>query len=512
MMLRRLLASAVLLTLVLGVLPVQASTVPDTLFYEGRMLDSAGSPLTSAFILRFSLWKSADWVAGDVSAGAVNTGAANYGGWFEVQTVTPNSNGVFHAELGSSTALPTMDFSQHKYLQVEAKAVGEPDTSYTLLDPTSDGGADTNDRKTIGSVPYAKNAESVGNRTIGTASGNLVLLGPGGKVKASQAGSGTTAQNFRINTDNADADAILTFGSSLGAKTLQYSSSRRQFEFNDNVSIAGDLTVSGRINGVSLSAIGSSPLSVTSSGGLSVSITSGNYRIGNAMVTYAGSNTVAVLPSVTNYIFFGSGGLTVRTASFPADESFIPLAAVVTSATNVTGVTDKRVLQTDTRQHDTVKILTPEFEKAIYKGDGSNNVGILSLSQDASTKQSYYLWTSSRSTLQDYDVFVHVLLPADFVGWKSGSLRLTYRSLSASAAENALDLSVYDTSGAVVSVSGTATGLASTSWATTTINFVGSPTWTAGQEFVLKFHLSAKNASEIHLGSLELHSTELIGQ
>jgi hypothetical protein len=575
---RRSLALALLLAFLATVLPVHAATVPSNLLYEGRLLNSSGSPVTSAVVLRFSFWKSADWTSADASGGSINTSATNYGGWYETQQITPTSNGIVMVQLGSGTTLPTIDFNSHKYIQVEVKSVGQPDTSYVLLDPTGDNGADLIDRKYIASVAYAKNAESVGNRTVGTSSGNVLILGPDGRVPIARMGSGTNSMNFSINgsnasgdatltfghsvlqqtlkysdaerrfkfsddiviqggvriesgggltasgsittdggitinKDNTAADATLTFGSSLGTKTLIYSSVNRRFEFSDNVSITGNLTVSGRINGLAINSL--SPLRVASGAGLTISVASGSYRLGSSIVNYTGSASVTVTASATQYVFFGSGGLKVQTAAFPTDESFIPLAVVTTSASGVTAVSDRRVLQTDIREHDEHVMLTAEFDKATYQGDGSSNVGQLLTAQDAVTLKNYYLWTSTRPSLQDYDVFVRFQLPRDFVRWKTSSanpLRVAYRSTSASTANNKLDISVYDTSGTAVTLSGSTTNLASTSWTTTDISFLGSPTWTAGQELLMKFHLSSGSGFQMHLGSVDLRYTVLTGQ
>ena len=126
-----------------------------------------------------------------------------------VQTITPSSNGIISAQLGNGTALPTLDANVHKYLQVEVKSVGQPDTSYTLLDPTSDSGADDNDRKAMASVAYAQNAESVGSRTIGSASGNILILGPNGRITDERMGTGTTSQTFTINSGDVAGDTSL---------------------------------------------------------------------------------------------------------------------------------------------------------------------------------------------------------------------------------------------------------------------------------------------------------------
>ena len=241
-----------LATLIVGffltVLPVQAATVPSNLLYEGRILDGSRNPVTSAIVLRFSLWQSADWTASDASGSTINTAATNYGGWYEVQTITPSSNGIVSVQVGSGTALPTIDFTQHKYFQVEVKSAGQADTSYVLLDPTGDAGADTVDRRFIGSVAYAKNAESVQNRTVGTSSGKIVLLGSEGKIGVAQMGSGTNTLQFTLNAGNAAGDATLTFGNSLLTETLKFSESAGRFEFSDDVLIQGNLTMTGSLN------------------------------------------------------------------------------------------------------------------------------------------------------------------------------------------------------------------------------------------------------------------------
>ncbi len=188
--------------------------------------------------MRFSLWKTANWTTGDGSGGTINTSAPNYGGWNEFQTITPNSNGIIAAQLGSGTALPMLDFEKHKYLQVETKSVGQPDTSYVLLG-----------RKFIGSVAYAKNAESVQNRTVGTASGNILILGSDGKIGIAQMGSGTNTLEFTINAGNGAGDTTLTFGNTLLPQTLKYSSTNARFEFSKDVYVAGNLGISGTLSG-----------------------------------------------------------------------------------------------------------------------------------------------------------------------------------------------------------------------------------------------------------------------
>ena len=252
MMPKRICSLAVCAALLFGASPASAETAPGNLLYEGRILDSARNPVTTAIVLRFSLWQTEDWVSGDTSSGSINTGSATYGGWFEAQTVTPNSNGIVSVRVGSDTALPAMNAAQHTYFQVEVKASGQPDTSYELLDPTGDAGADTVDRRLIGSVAYAKNAESIGRRTAGTSSGSLLLLGSGGQVGIAQMASGTNAMAFTVNAANAEGDAVLTFGNALLPEMLRFSTAAQRFEFSDDVYVAGALDVAGTMSGQAL--------------------------------------------------------------------------------------------------------------------------------------------------------------------------------------------------------------------------------------------------------------------
>jgi len=68
-------------------------------------------------------------------------------------------------------------------------------------------------------------------------------------------------------------------------------------------------------------------------------------------------------------------------------------------------------------------------------------------------------------------------LPRDFVRWQTNGenpLHVDYRSTSASAADNKLDVFLYDTNGSPVTLSGSTTNLASISWAETQISFLGT--------------------------------------
>lgn len=498
-----------------GILQAHAEgTVPLKQTYNGRLLDSSGNPISTAQTIRFSYWKSSDWVSSDTTgAGAINTSAANYAGWHEVQTVTFDSNGYFTLQIGNVVPLP--DFSQYSpavltslFLQVEVKPSAAANTSYELLDVNASSSIE--DRSSVLSVPFSLNSDLLDLHDTGTGSGSIPVLQSGGLLPFSAVPGGTNRNLFIIDADhNATGEVTLEFGSLL-QKTLKYDIANTRFTFNDDVRIEGGLTVTGLINGVDVANLGSATdaLKVSSGGGLNLSILGGSYRLGGTTTAYAGG-TSAVAANATNYVFFGSGGLTVRKMTFPTDESFIPLAVVTTGNGAVTGVTDRRVMQNDDREQKTELALTPEFPGASYVGDGSNNVGQLSILNDAVSHRNYYQWTSSRGGMQDYDVVLPFVLPANFVRWQALPLSFSYQSSSGDAAQNALDITVTDTAGSAVTLTGSGAGLANTAWTGTEIGFGGRPTWTAGGVVLIRMRLSAKSAAQMRLSDVKVRFVEL---
>lgn len=489
---------------------------PQRHVYNGHLLNASGQPITTPHYIRFSEWYSRDMLAGDVSAGSINTGAAAYAGYQEVFVVTPDSQGYFSVQLGTGASLPnlaalaTSDLD-NLFLQVEVKAAGNPDTAYELLDANPSD--DAVDRSPILSVPFAQNADLLDQREIGTGSGSIPLLMSGGVLPVATVPGGTNSDTFVVDANNtAAANVTLQFGGAL-AETLKYDVVNDRFEFSADLKVNGNLTVTGLINGIDISSIAGSDdgkLRVSSGAGLTINVTGGAYRINGDVTDYAGASGVAVAADATSYVFIGSGGLAVRTSGYPTDESFIRLATVVANGSAVTQVNDHRVVQSDDREQTAETNLHAEFPNSSYQADATENVGQLSVSLDNITLRNFYLWTSSRTTLQDYDVVVRVSLPADFVRWDSTPMSVSYRTTSVDAANSKVDISLFDTNGTPVTLGGSATGLASTSWATTTPSFDQSATWTAGSEFLVKFKLYAKDNYQSHVGSIKLKYIRLV--
>ncbi len=515
-------AMLLLLAFVLGMTSIESEkayavqTTPSKHMYNGRLLTASGTPVTTAQSIRFSYWTSTDFVTGDTDgSGNINTGATTYANWNEVHTVTPNSNGYFSVEMGSVTTLPdlaTLPIATllSLYLQVEVKPQASANTAYELLDidPT-----DTAiDRSGVLSVPLAKNADTIDQREIGTSSGSIAILGTGGTFPVSTVPGGTNAGVFTIDANDTEVSEIsLQFGTALNKK-LTYDIVNNVFRFNSNVQIQGNLTISGTINGVNITQLQSATgaLKASSGGGLNLNVSYGNYRLNGIVTNYVGG-TIALYPNATNYVFFGSGGLTKNTTGFPADESVIRVSQVTTTAGSISSVLDSRVLSSDDREKNRTTVFTPSFEKATYQGDGgSDNVGQLSTTHDNTNLQNFYLWTSSKATMQDYDILVRIPISENFVRWQNSAtvnpISFSYRSTGASSALNKLDMQIYDSAGTPVTLSGATTNLASTTWATAQVEFTGTPTWTAGQDLLIRIKMSAKDNYQMHMGSLKLNT------
>lgn len=221
-----------------------ATTVPLTRWYQGHLLNSDGDAVTTAITIRFSEWKSADAEAGDLTAtGSINTSAANYVSWQEEHTLTPKSDGSFAVELGSIHALPDLStlppaVLQSLYLQVDVKTSGAADSTYDLLD--ADTGSATIDRTSILSLPFARNADLLDQRDVGSGSGAIPVLSSGSSLSLNG--------DLTINADAEARDAKLTFGNSILNETLKFSATNSRFEFSHPLWVGGNITATGSLN------------------------------------------------------------------------------------------------------------------------------------------------------------------------------------------------------------------------------------------------------------------------
>ncbi len=443
--------------------PIAYSAVPQIFIYEGRLFDSLGSPLTTSHTFRFSLWTSSDFVAGDIDGlGAINIGAGTYSNWQEEHTITPYLNGTFTIELGSNTPLPEIDFDEHKFFQIEVKETGDPDTEYQLMDPTGDNGTDTNDRKTIGSLPYATNADFAMRSNQET-----FILDADDTIN--NAGTG----NVRLN-----------FGNALG-RYLEYDLDNGYFHFNDSVNIQGDLTLTGLINGVDINAVGN-PAGTTAD---------------------------------TFEVNTDGNGVTINTAGLTSDINltFDDADTIVVGENNFQTLTNKTINGDNNtitnidfsslKPRNKTKLLIPEYDEVFITEDGTDNLATMRQGYDAVNNYPYYFLTSNEASLQDLDIFIAVPIPDDFVSWQATPIQITTRSLTTNTADNQLDISIKDTTNTLISLNG-ATDLTSSvadTWEQKNITFNGVPTFTPGEFIIIQLNLQARSNNRIYASEIRLN-------
>jgi len=536
------------------------ASVPDNFVYEGRLLDSAGAPMTSAKVFRFSFWSSSDFVAGDINgAGAINVASPNYGGWQEVQAVSFNSSGVFSLEIGSATPLPSIDYTKHRFLQVEIKNVGDPDTSFEVMDPTGDNMADTNDRETIGSVPYSKIAEATNEENF-ILDKNDTVLG---------AGTGTVR---------------LQFGSLLG-KYLEYDFDNSRFNFNDSVKVSGNFIVTGMVDhsgatgfvlredpdpasNSSCSRIGELIYDTTDLklqhckvvGGAGVAswedvgvgagshmqntdigTTSNDFTLDkddsggvvrlvfgdtvNEFLAHDGTNfyfTDDLLMQNDKSIQFRDSDLNINSSidgqlDINADTELeinaptVDLNGDLDISGNITGATidgdNNTITNLDKSMFKTFSTdirFEPEYPNTSVYDDGSNNSVSLFGNYDAANGRQYYVLSSNDGAIQDLDLVVSIKLPDDFVSFDVNPLQLYIRSLTNNLADNYIDLTLRDTSNNPVLLVGGANLVSSVvdTWELKNVTFGGAPAFVAGENIVLDIKLHTNSAGKMYSGTL----------
>lgn len=230
-------------------------TTPNEIYYQGALKDDNGQYLNGSYDFRFSLWSTQDFIENtDVIGGEIQLGAAFFG-WSEIQSLDI-SNGKFYFEVGSAVPFPEDVFhSLEVYLQVEIKSSTDPVTSFEFID--IDASDPVEDRMGFTTVPYARNSDELDYRDTGFEPGNIPYLDDEGKLNESMFPSnsmfptGTNEDFFTIDNDDSvdeNGSIDLVFGKTL-AKTLSYNRLSDAFEFNDSVSISGNLVVTGTING-----------------------------------------------------------------------------------------------------------------------------------------------------------------------------------------------------------------------------------------------------------------------
>lgn len=153
--------------------------------------------------------------------------------------------------------------------------------------------------------------------------------------------------------------------------------------------------------------------------------------------------------------------------------------------------------------------LQPSYPDTAYAGDGTNNVGQLTLQSDVGSGKNSYAWTTSRPVLQDYTIVIRRTVPDGFATWGQDAIRLSYKTSSADAANSSVALALFDSAGVPVPLVGQASQtMTATSW-TSTAWGVGGGSWIAGESYAIKITVSAKSGSDVSIGDVKLRMKSL---
>ncbi|PIV90262.1 hypothetical protein COW46_05285 [Candidatus Gracilibacteria bacterium CG17_big_fil_post_rev_8_21_14_2_50_48_13] len=142
----------------------------------------------------------------------------------------------------------------------------------------------------------------------------------------------------------------------------------------------------------------------------------------------------------------------------------------------------------------------PEFPNNIIDQNTgtTTNKGTLSTVFEAASNRQHYHWITNQAALQDINLKFKFEVPQDFASF--GTLLLDYRTSSATAADNNVDITVRDITvlGTPVTCA-TVTGLANASWTTNTIAAAtlaaGCTGTAAGSILEVTINLASKNGS-----------------
>jgi len=513
-----------------------AATTPATINYQGRLLNSANVPLAGNYTFRFSLWNSADWQAADTTgAGAVDVTSPRYAGWLETHAVTTGTFGLFNISLGSDVALPNFDANTHKFLQVEVKVTGALDTTYEILDPQGNTG-DLVDRKTLNDQAYAENADTIDNAEIGTGAGNLAVLGAGGVWDIARIPGGTNANSFILDYDNTDGvsslqfgndgtDGIINFDNATGDMTFA-TPGADQFVFDNGTltatSDAGldfanadqfriresanpNLLAACSALGELIFDTGSNKLmycTVIGAPGSWVNVDTAGAVDDFETVYSADADKTLSTANNNMTVDAGTGNFIVSGANFSVDAG-----GNLTTGGTVNGVNLSSISFGNMATRVKEAVFTPDFAGGTSYPDGADNQGTLQLKFEdlgGAGKRNFYEWTTQQVLMQDMDVVASLQLPLDFDSFTGTPLSVTYRTSDGAIATNRVDVSLYDTTGAAVALTG-GSALANAGWTTAAITFGGAPVFTAGDTITIRIKLSSTNAGFARISDLVLN-------
>jgi hypothetical protein len=153
--------------------------------------------------------------------------------------------------------------------------------------------------------------------------------------------------------------------------------------------------------------------------------------------------------------------------------------------------------------------LSAEYPGAVLAADGTANVGAMTSDAEGSSSDSmnYYEWTSSETTLQDYDVRLRFTIPHDFSSWGTNAFTLNFATEANSSTNNKVDIYVYEENSGTVDDSSTNQYSSSAGvWKTTTIQGADlGDCNAAGETCVIFLRMYSANDNYVRVGDIDVN-------
>lgn len=349
--------------------------------------------------------------------------------------------------------------------------------------------------------------------TVGRAGGTLSLQGNTSTSLVASNGTNTITARFQ----NPTANVIYEFGNATGgtyqlcstyATTcnttyaayyasgyIQMAPAAAQTDGSTNSSIFINKTATGNL--LNLQASASTVFQVQTNGNMT---STGLATLGNGVMTVDPSTFKVKVGSGTPTL--GNGASNATAALYVSGTTELANLVKIGDNTNNASFdgTTKELSFTGTARHSKAIRLTAEYAGAVLDADGTTNTGTMTagLDQSQNPDMAYYKWTTGQAATQDYDIVASMPIPDDFAAWTSTPSFMTYGSGTGSA----ITATVYDTTGTVSNVNGTALTVSTTWTARTTSLLTG--TYTQGSTMVIRLHMSAGTSADTRVGTITI--------
>jgi hypothetical protein len=285
-------------------------------------------------------------------------------------------------------------------------------------------------------------------------------------------GAFRTDSNITINDDADTNDATLTFGNNSGNQSFLFQNSSQLFKLSKG------LFVNGAISG-------------------SLLRIDGNAQVGSL----SASGTIRTEGAISGATLNIGGDLTLRGITYHGPTTNTAGQLTNDGAGNLTW-TNVQV----GNGSGLIMSMHPEYPNAVYFSSGSNYIGQLTASGGTSALDNSYVWTSTRSGIQDYWISIRVRIPDNFSSWDPVKpIEFRYKTADGTASNNHLTVRMKDTTGTNVALTGGG-GLANASWTTATITGPqSSGTWAPKGYATIYVKLAALTGGNAAAGFLNLN-------